>query len=229
MERSVSKLMVSAEDCKAKGADLLEIRLDYIVEQLSLNVLKRIAEIKNNTGLPLILTLRPDWEGGKCKKFEERRLDILENGIELGFDYIDLELKIEEKRRDELIAKAKDSGVRTILSHHNFSLTPKWKEIFNQIKQTAKIGADMTKLVYTNNTIDDAQNLLQGCSAAKHLDYTFSVMGVGQYGHITRILGPMVGCEIIYAALAKGKEAYTGQIDISTLKRIWNILELNLN
>ena len=97
IENSAAKFTIAAGECKAKGADLVEIRLDYLTEPLSINVLKRLAKIKDETGLPEILTFRPDWEGGKFDRFEERRLDIIENGINLGFDYIDLELKTDQK------------------------------------------------------------------------------------------------------------------------------------
>ena len=224
IEKSISNLIDSADKCKSIGADLIEIRLDCLEEQLSINILKRVSEIKKNTGLPVILTLRPTWEGGNFSKFEERRIDILENGIELGFDYIDLELKTNESKRDELISKAKDAGVKTIVSYHNFEKTPAWKKVFNRIKDCANTGGDIAKVAFFNKSLEDAMNILKAGSAAKNLDYNFTVMGLGPFGHVTRILAPSIGCAIVYSAMADGKEAVEGQINLNTLKEIWNLM-----
>jgi 3-dehydroquinate dehydratase type I len=223
IENSAAKFTVAAGECKAKGADLVEIRLDYLTEPLSINVLKRLAKIKDETGLPEILTFRPAWEGGKFDKFEERRLDILEDGINLGFDYIDLELKTDQKKRDKLLKIAKEAGVTTIMSYHNYKLTPTWKEIFNKIKECEKTGCDIIKVVYFNNSLVDALNVLKAGSAAKNLNYKYTVMGMGPFGHITRILAPIIECELVYAAIEEGKEVYQGQIDIETLREFWSI------
>lgn len=38
--------------------------------------------------------LRPNWEGGKYDGDEKPRLDALRLAMELGADYIDIELKV---------------------------------------------------------------------------------------------------------------------------------------
>ncbi|WP_455391992.1 type I 3-dehydroquinate dehydratase [[Eubacterium] cellulosolvens] len=226
LEESASKYVQAAAECKSKGADLIEIRLDYLQERLSLNILKKLAAIKTQVGLPIILTLRPTWEGGKFDKYEERRLDILGDGITSGFDYIDLELKVDEPRRLKLIELAKKHGVKTIISHHNFEHTPKWKNIFNKLKDCAATGGDIAKVVYYTKSINDVKDIIKAGLAAKNLDYKFTIMGLGPFGHITRLFGPVLGCKIVYSAITEGSEAVEGQIEVGTLIELWNILNI---
>jgi 3-dehydroquinate dehydratase len=49
-------------------------------------------------------------------------------------------------------------------------------------------------------------------------------MGLGTFGHITRILSPAMGCEMVYASLAEDKKVIEGQVDVKTLLEMWNIL-----
>ncbi len=224
VENSLSDMMKAADKCKSLGADVIEIRLDYFKEPISSPTLESLSKLKEKTGLSTILTLRPKEEGGNFEGDEQKRLAILGEAIVSGFDYIDLEIKMDEKKRDELIANAKKSGVKTIVSYHDFQGTPAWKEIFNQIKECADTGADIAKVVYYNKSIFDALNVLKAGSAAKNVNYNFTAMGMGPYGHITRILAPRIGCEIVYASLEEGKEASEGQIDIMTLKETWKLL-----
>lgn len=224
VENTLSDMMKAADKCKSLGADIIEVRLDRLKEPLSSTTLESLLKLKEKTGLSTVLTLRPKWEGGNFEGDEESRLEILKGAIETGFDYIDLEIKMDEKKRDGLIANAKKSGVITIVSYHNYQETPSWKEIFNKIKECADTGADIAKVVYYNKSIGDALNVLKAGSAAKNIDHNFTAMGMGPYGHITRILAPAIGCELVYASLEEGKEASEGQIDIMTLKQTWNLL-----
>jgi 3-dehydroquinate dehydratase/shikimate dehydrogenase len=224
MEKTISEITASADKCRSLGADIIEIRLDHFKEEPSFSTLEKLSKLNEITGLPLILTIRPTWEGGNFEEDEGQRLEILKGAIKTGFNYIDLEMKMDGKKRDTLIASAKKSGVKTIVSYHNLKGTPSWKEIFNQIKECADTGADIAKVVYYNKSLGDALNVLKAGSAAKNIDHNFTAMGMGPYGHITRILAPAIGCEIVYASLEEGKETSEGQIDVMTLKETWDIL-----
>ena len=150
-------------------------------------------------------------------------LEILPT-IDIGFDYVDLELKIEDSRRDALITKAKENGVRTIMSSHDFERTPDWKKIVALINKCKNIG-DHIKLVFHNTSYVDSMNILKAGKAALAQNFKFSVMGMGPFGHITRILAPTIGSEFACASLKQDKEAVEGQVDIKTLLEMWEILE----
>jgi 3-dehydroquinate dehydratase/shikimate dehydrogenase len=217
-------MIKAADKCKSLGADIIEVRLDCLKEPISSTTLESLSKLKEKIGLSTVLTLRPKWEGGNFEGDEERRLTILGEAIETGFDYIDLEFKLDDKKKNKFMVKAKENHVKTIVSYHNYQDTPSWKEIFNQIKECADTGADIAKVVYYNKSLGDALNILKAGSAAKNINHNFTAMGMGPYGHITRILAPAIGCEVVYASLEEGKEASEGQIDVMTLKETWDIL-----
>lgn len=227
VEKTVPEIMEYSNKCKVLGTDIVEVRLDFLKKSVSSTMLDELLEFKRKTGLPVILTLRPDWEGGNFKGKEDQRIVILKEIIERRFDYLDLEYKMDKTKRNELILMARKNNVKTIVSHHDFRQTPTWEEILNQIQKCVKTKGDIAKVVYYNNSLDDCLNILKAGFAAKKLNLEFTVLGMGPYGHVTRILAPAVGCQIIYAALEKGKEAIFGQTDVATLREIWKILGLS--
>jgi 3-dehydroquinate dehydratase/shikimate dehydrogenase len=81
MEETVSDLLVAAEKSKSLGANLLELRMDYLKEPLSDVSFEHLTELKDDLRIPLIFTLRPSWEGGKFEGDEEKRWVFLEEAI----------------------------------------------------------------------------------------------------------------------------------------------------
>ena len=81
MEETVSDILVAADKSKSLGANLLELRLDFLKEPLSTVTLEQLTELKEDLRIPLIFTLRPSWEGGNFEDAEEKRWDFLEEGI----------------------------------------------------------------------------------------------------------------------------------------------------
>lgn len=223
MESTISDVFASAVHCKSLGADIIEVRLDCIDEPYP-SSLEKLSKLKEKTGLPIILTLRPAWEGGSYKGDEESRLAVLEEGIKNGFDYVDLELKMKDAERNRLMVLAKDNRVKVIISYHDFQATPSVPEITDLIKKCADAGGDLVKVVFTcNNCIDAFNILLAGKAGLLNQAHDYSIMGIGPYGHITRILAPFLGCNMVYASIDKEKVKIEGQVDLKTLLKFNNI------
>jgi 3-dehydroquinate dehydratase type I len=222
MEETVSDLLVAAEKCKSLGANLLELRMDYLKEPLSEVFFPHLTELKEDLRIPLIFTLRPSWEGGKFEDTEEKRWSFLEEAIKAGFDYVDLEMTMDEQKRRDLITKAKEKEVKVIVSHHDFEKTPSWSEIFAIMKHLADTKCYISKAAFKCESYDDVLNILKGGRAAINIGQPFSVMGMGSYGHITRIFAPFIGCSIMYASLDRKKKVDEGQVDIKTLVELWD-------
>ena len=110
---TIDELFDSAEKCKSNGADIIELRVDYLNETLSYATIKELSSIKKRTGLPVIFTLRPTWEGGKFDKNDTRRTEIFEEVINFKFDYIDIEFKMDEIARQNQCANDGEN------SHHD--------------------------------------------------------------------------------------------------------------
>ena len=84
---------------KAKGADLIELRLDYI-KSLNNTKLKSLIE---NCKKPVIATNRKKDEGGFFNGSEAKRIEILKNAIKFGADYADIEYSSGKKSIRDLI------------------------------------------------------------------------------------------------------------------------------
>ena len=120
-----------ANDCIDKGADVLEFRIDALKNPEISEIQNTIEEIN----FPMIATNRITTEGGSFKGTEEERFDILYNCCDL-VDYVDIELQI----NDEYIKKIHDTGVKTILSYHDFEKTPDLNEITYIVEKEQELG-----------------------------------------------------------------------------------------
>src|SRR5215510_1714717 len=69
----------------SQGANLVELRLDYIIGKINL---KRLMAERP---CPIIMTIRRDVDGGKWRGTEQERHMLLRAAIVDGVDYIDLE------------------------------------------------------------------------------------------------------------------------------------------
>jgi 3-dehydroquinate dehydratase type I len=227
VEKTISDIIDSAKQCKFLGVDIVEIRLDYLQDPISETALQELSKLKKIIDIPLLLTLRPTWEGGLFMDSEENRITILEQAIALKFDYIDFELKIAEEYQELLIGTATGLGVKTIVSYHDYTHTPHWKEILIKIQKCLETESDMAKVVYKNRSYQDTLNVIKAGVEAKKSGYNFSVMGIGNFGHITRLLAPFTGSKIIYASLDDEKKVVDAQVDVNTLLKLWKIIGIN--
>ena len=86
------------------GADLVELRLDSVADP-------DVAAALAGRTTPVIVTCRPEWEGGAFKDSEDERRRILECALQQGAEYVDVEFKA--GFRSELIAS---TGGKRIVS-----------------------------------------------------------------------------------------------------------------
>src|SRR5437016_6507662 len=88
-------------------ADLVELRLDTVSDPSAAGALA-------DRRCPVIVTCRPQWEGGSFNGSEEERKTILAEALALGAEYVDVEWRA---RFDDLIAPV--GGRRIVLSTHD--------------------------------------------------------------------------------------------------------------
>src|SRR4030042_1655967 len=78
---------------KAAGAEMLELRTDYL-ENLSIDLVKKlIAEVKTAVPkqLPIIVTCRDVRQGGAISYPDQLRVEVLSAALKAGAEYIDFE------------------------------------------------------------------------------------------------------------------------------------------
>src|SRR5262244_3658583 len=101
--------MAAMAEAKKLGADLCELRIDFLKDP----DLKRILSARP---LPVLATVRPKWEGGQYDGSEADRFGLLEDACLYGADYVDVEFRAYKDfpRRD----------AKLIVSYHDFEKTP---------------------------------------------------------------------------------------------------------
>jgi len=206
-----------AED---SGADLIEVRLDY----LQGDILSQMDDVKkaiSKASAPLIATNRLQSQGGKRAQKEDQRIQTLVKAAEVGFQYVDVELAT--ANIVVVTKKIRDSGSKPIISFHDFKSTPTDSEMEGVVNSESKAGASVCKLVTTAKTLDDSVRcLLFTQRISKVTDIVCFAMG-GQ-GVLSRVLSPLFGGFFTFSSLDTGLETSTCQIPITELKELYRKL-----
>ena len=207
-EDTVSE-MISA----SKHADIVELRIDYIPELQ--NAEECIEESLKRKTKPVIITNRPEREGGKFNGSEQDRLCLLQKAIDLGADYVDVEY-------DSIEQIIRRNSSKIIISHHNFKETPhNLSKIYDDICQQKP---DIVKIVTYANDIIDNIRIFELLKSAQIPTISFCM---GESGYISRILTKKVGGFLTFASLEKGKESAPGQLTVNELSKIYHFENIN--
>lgn len=219
IERNGKSITKSAQKAKRLGADLIELRLDFIPNLNENTVMKITKEVKK-LNLPIILTIRREDFGGEFPiKKENERINLLLNGAK-NVDFIDIELETRKKERlIKLIENVKSIGTKVIVSSHDLEKTPTLEKILKILNEEKNLEADICKFVSKANKIDDNLTTLSANILFKGKKILFCS---GELGRSSRILAPLFGSEFTFASLEKGKESITGQLDIKTTRMLVN-------
>ena len=210
-QSKIDEVIEVANDCINKGADILEFRIDALENPDFKQIKQTIEEIN----FPMIATNRITTEGGSFKGTEEERFDILYNCCDL-VDYVDIELQ----SNDEYIKKIHDTGVKTIVSYHDFEKTPDLNEITYIVEKEQELG-DIAKVAFMPQDLEDTLTIL---AVLSHCKDTIAI-SMGDLGSYTRVMASKFDSPITFAA---GTDVTApGQIDIETMKALLN-MDLNI-
>ena len=177
-----------------QGAELVELRLDYIGRAVNLTRL-----LKDRPG-PVIITARRREDGGRWMKSEEERQMLLRSAIAAGVEYIDIESDIAE-----LIPRY--GNTKRIISYHELSVTPEILELLHEAM--AEKDADIVKMATMANSFNDNIRMMNLVKNAK-----VPTIGIcmGEIGVVTRLLSKRFGSPFTYATFSK-REMAPGQLE----------------
>jgi len=191
--RSMAELL-AARDAATAG-DMVELRLDGVAD---LDVVAALAGRR----LPVVVTCRPHWEGGRFSGSEEERKDILRRALELGADFVDVEWKTLHGGHpvtfnDLLVAHAS----RIVLSSHDFDGVP--ADLTGRAQDMRASGAAVIKIAVTAGRLVDTLPL-----RAIAREGNAVVIGMGAAGVPSRLLASRFGSRWTYS----GNGVAPGQI-----------------
>ncbi|KAF5199225.1 Shikimate dehydrogenase (NADP(+)) [Thalictrum thalictroides] len=181
-------------EAKTQGADLVEIRLDYINDFQPRQDLEILFKDKP---LPVIVVFRPKWDGGLYEGDENSRLNALLVALEFGADYIDIERKAASGfLRDANQVKPCDSKI--IVSCNVDGATPSTEELEHLVAKMQNTGADIIKLVTDATDITD---LVQQFKLLSHCQVPLVTYSRGERGLISQLLCPKFGGFLVYGTM----------------------------
>jgi 3-dehydroquinate dehydratase/shikimate dehydrogenase len=190
---------------RVANADLVELRLDMVADP------DPVAAIADRR-LPVIVTCRPRWEGGRFDGSEEERRRLLHRAQLAGAEYIDVEWKagfsnIVESRR----------GRGVIVSHHDFAGVP--VDLNDRVRAMHATGAEVVKIAIMARRLTDTLPLL---SLPRRSGTTLIALAMGEAGLATRVLAARFGSAWTYA----GPEIAPGQVDARTMESVFGYSRL---
>jgi len=196
-------------------ADLIELRMDYLREP-------GLAILLKGRRKPFIVTNRRKEEGGKYWVNERRRVGILEEAIDLGAEFVDVEFGTERSLLQSLIANKK--GTQVILSFHDFQGTPSQRELRRLYERMARWGPDLVKIVTFAKSWEDNLRILSLIPYVCKKNQKVLAFCMGEKGKMSRIFSPLMGAAWTFASLNKNQASAPGQLTIQELKDIWERL-----
>ena len=179
----------------AAVADMVEVRLDGVAD---LNV----AGALEGRRKPVVVTCRPQWEGGRFAGSEEERHRILAEAVSLGAEFVDVEWAalhaIHKPGFGDIVESAPS---RVIVSSHDFEGVP--VDVEARARDMRGYGAAVIKLAVMPRALRDTLPLLPIARGGDAV-----VVGMGDAGVPTRLLAARFGSRWSYA----GNGVAPGQI-----------------
>ena len=215
--RDTEEAVTIAGNAAASGADILEVRADYIDGLNPGNVGELLGALSGAVSLPMIYTNRLWVEGGARQAPEHERVDSVLAAIECGkVALVDIELATEPSLRNRVLELATARGVAVIVSYHNFISTPSKEAILSIVRGEAEAGCNIIKFAVTPSDPRDVLVALHATWEAKQMTGLPVIsMSMGSVGKFSRVVGALYGCDLTFASL--GRTSAPGQIAVSEI------------
>ena len=189
-------------------ASMAEIRLD-LMESFDLPRLQALSPC------PLIITCRPQREGGRFAGSEEERLAILRQAIELECAYIDVEWDC-----IDLFAERAGMKTQVIVSRHWFDHMP---ETLDDVYAALAPRADVVKLV---GLAQQPTDLLPALSLLRNATGPVIALAMGEVGRLIRLIGPCFPqCLLTYGAASQTDVTAPGQLSVAEMVQRYHLNE----
>ena len=195
-------------------ADLFEVRIDLIGAKWR-DVIPALDK-------PWIACNRRLQEGGKWTGTEENRIIELLSALDLGASFIDIELG--SSGLGKIVEKIKGRA-QIIVSYHNLQETPPVDRLRQIVINELAAGADICKVVTTARSARDNVAVLELIVLFPEAKIISFAMGAA--GQISRVLSPLAGGYLTWAASLEGSESAPGQMTIEDVRKIYRMLGNN--
>lgn len=192
--------------------DLFEVRIDLVGDGWQ--------DLLKHLGKPWIACNRIADEGGSWRGDEQRRIGELFEAAELGAEAVDIELGTPNLKE---VVRQIDKKTKRLISFHQMTLTPSLEDMSDIVRSQLEAGADICKVITTAQGFEDNLTVLQ--LIAQFPNTRIVSFAMGPLGLASRVLCPLVGGDFTYASIEKGRESAPGQVTVSDLRKIYEMVE----
>ena len=207
--------------------DLVEWRVDYYenvenVEKVK-ELLVSLRKLLSNT--PILFTFRSAKEGGEkevsTNYYAQLNKEIAATGL---VDLIDVELFTGDEIVKDIVASAHNSGVKVVMSNHDFFKTPAQEEIVSRLRKMQELEADLPKIAVMPQNQSDVLVLLSATNemVQNYAEGPIITMSMAGTGVISRLAGEVFGSALTFGAAKKASAP--GQIGVADLRTVLSIL-----
>jgi 3-dehydroquinate dehydratase/shikimate dehydrogenase len=197
-------------------ADMVEIRLDYLN---SIN----FASLKGLIKIPIIITIRSGDEGGFFTGTKSDLINLYQQAIDAGMDYIDIDYRI----ADSLTELKFNEKTKLVLSYHSEeNEISTLRDIF---KNMTEVEAEIYKLIFSACDINDNLTALNLINYAIELDVSYVIHAQGDEGSLSRILGSFMGNAWTYVSESESLQTAPGQLSMYQARKQYYLHKKNQN
>ncbi len=209
-----------------KYIDTAELRVDFLDPDERLHI-RRFPEM---AGIPVILTIRRDSDGGKYVGGEASRITLFSMGLAFAeadkrknFAYVDIESDFNVPSLEEA---ARTFGTKIIRSVHNFQGVD--VDLVKRIRELRRTGDEIAKVAVMPQSTEDVLRIYQAAKETKSIKKI--LLGMGRFGTSTRILADYLGSHLTYSSAADEDNltlAAPGQLDPKELVELYRFNKIN--
>lgn len=183
----------------------IEVRLDYLDDPY--------VQLPGGTATNFVATCRPTREGGQYRGSEEERVKILEAASRAGFNWVDLEHDLD-------IPVKVQPHTSVIRSFHSFNEFP--EDLEGLLARLERKGGDLMKLAVLVEDLRQLSNLFKWMRTLPP-SLRRVIIGMGDYGQLTRMLGCFLGNAWTYVVDAAGETVAPGQFTLQTARDSYHL------
>lgn len=200
----------------SKDYQIIEIWLDYVEDLRKETVATLLQPITR--AIPLLL-------------FRRQKLETIRMPLELRCDIMRelpvtawLDLDVRHQREEINWCREHRPDLSLVISYHNYDETPSDTELRSIVAEMDQAGATIFKFSTFCQSRHDALRLMSLLLELKEQGRRTTVLGMGEQGKATRIIGPLWGSEIAYAPQDVANSSAPGQLSLKQLSAIFKEL-----
>ncbi len=216
VDAALDAALATVERAKRLQVDAIEYRADWSENVCNtdklMHDLRRVRECLGER--PLMFTFRSVPEGGHTELPRDEYIALVRAAIDSGCaDMVDIEHCVGDDAAAGLIAHAREKGVVSLYSYHNFNETPEVDRICDFIAHARALGADVPKCAVMARGRGDLVKLLSATERMTRDENDTPVLTVamGVDGVLSRLAGEVFGSCMTFCTV--NASSAPGQVD----------------